>query len=95
MPLLCQWSRLFVSLLVGILSESECLCTILGMSFARLVVPPLPVSLSRVDRLVSGVLMVSGRNIVWMTNRAALFCAIYPMFAIDRYGDDFVNESIP
>ena len=57
MPLLCQWSRLFVSILVGIPSESECLCPTLGMSSSGIVVPTLPVSLRTVDSLVSGVLM--------------------------------------
>ena len=52
MPLLCNLSSLFISLLVGISSESECLCPNLGMSFA-----PLPVSLRIVDSLVSGVRM--------------------------------------
>ena len=56
-PLLCHWSRLFVSLQVRIPSESECLCTNLVMVCARLVVPPPQVSLRRVDHLVSGVLM--------------------------------------
>ena len=64
-PLLCHWSRLFVFLQVGIHSESECLCPTLGMFCARLVVPPLPVSLRRVDRLVSGVLMAVVVRIVY------------------------------
>ena len=64
MPLLCQWSRFFVSLLVGILSYSECLCPILVILCSLLVVPPPPVSLRRVDRLVSGVLVaVSVRRV--------------------------------
>ena len=57
MPLLCHWSRLFVSLQVGIPLERVCLCPTLGMSCAWLAVPLPPVSLRRVDRLVSGVLM--------------------------------------
>ena len=67
MPLLRQWSRLFVSLLVGILSESECLCPTLGMFCAWIVVHNLPVSLRRVDHLVSGVMMavVVGRVYGW------------------------------
>ena len=44
-------------ILLGTNSESECLCTTLGMSCARLVFLPLPVSLRRVYCLVSGVLM--------------------------------------
>ena len=58
-------SRLFVSLLVGIPSESECFCTTIGMSCAQLVVPPPPVSLRRVDRLVSVVLMAVVVGIVY------------------------------
>ena len=67
MPILCQWSRLFVSLLVGIPSESECLYTTLVIFFARLVVHIPPVSLRRVDHIISGVLMavVVGRVYVW------------------------------
>ena len=39
-----------------------------------IVVPPSPVSLWRVDHIVSGVLVdVVVRKSVWMTNRAALF----------------------
>ena len=57
MPLLCHWSRMFVSILVGITSESECLCPTLVMFCARLVVTPLPFSLRRLDHLVSGVLV--------------------------------------
>ena len=67
MPLSCQWSRLFVSILVRIPSESECLCPTLGMSCARLVFSTPPVSLNRVDRLVSVVLMavVAGTVYRW------------------------------
>ena len=67
MPLLCHWSRLFVSLQVGIPSESECLCPTLCIYCDRLVVPPLPGSLRRVDHLISGVLMaiVVGRVHGW------------------------------
>ena len=39
-PLLCQCYRLFVSLLVGIPSESECLCPILGIVCDQLVPHP-------------------------------------------------------
>ena len=52
-----SFSRLIVSIQVGIPSEGECLCTNLGMSFDWLVVPPPPVSLRRVDRLASGFLV--------------------------------------
>ena len=64
---LCQWYRLFVSILLGILSDSECLCPTLGMFGAQLVFPPPPVSLKRVDHLISGVLMavVVGRLYEW------------------------------
>ena len=61
MPLLCQWYRLFVSLLIWISSDSECLCLTLGISCAWIVVPPPPVSLRRVDCLVSGFLMSAER----------------------------------
>ena len=57
MPLLCHWSRIFVSLQVGIPSESESFCPTLGMPCAQLVVPPPPVSLNIVDNLLSGGLM--------------------------------------
>ena len=57
MPILCQWSRLSLSLLVGILSYSECLCPTIGISCAWLVVPPPSASLRILDHLVSGVLM--------------------------------------
>ena len=56
-PLLCQWSRMFVSLLVVIPSESECLCPTIGIFFGRLVVPTPPFSLRLLDCIVSGVLM--------------------------------------
>ena len=74
MPLLCQWSRLFVYLLVGILSESECLCPNLGMYSDCLAVPPLTVSLRRVNHIVSGVLMtvVVVRVYVWPTDMHCL-----------------------
>ena len=65
MPLLCQWSRLFVSFLVGIPSESECLCPTLAMSFDWLVVPPPTFSLRRVDRLVSVVMVAVVVGIVY------------------------------
>ena len=67
MPILCHLSKLFVSLQVGITSDSECLCTTLGMFCDRLVVPTLSFSLSRVDHLVSGVLMavMVGRVYGW------------------------------
>ena len=65
MPLLCQWSSLFVSILMVILSESECLCPTLGMSCAQLVVPPPLVSLSGSDRLILGVLMAVVVRIVY------------------------------
>ena len=55
----------FFPLLVGIPSESECLCTTLGMSCDRLVVPTPSVSLRRLDRLVSGVLMAVVVRIVY------------------------------
>ena len=51
---------MFVSLLVGILSDSECLCPTLDMFCAWLFVLPLSVSLRRVDNPVSGVLMAVG-----------------------------------
>ena len=57
MPLLCQCSRRFVSILLGIPSESECLCPTIGVSCDQLVVLPPPVPLRIVDLLVSGVLM--------------------------------------
>ena len=57
MPPLCQWFRMFVYLLVGIISKSECLYPTLGMFFARLVVPPPPFYLGVVDRPFSGFLM--------------------------------------
>ena len=57
MPLVFQWSRLFVSLLVGIISDSDCLCPTLGIFFDFIVVPPTPVYLRRVEHLVSGVLI--------------------------------------
>ena len=63
--LLCHLSRLFVSIQFGIPSESECLCPNLGMSFAWLVVPPMTVSLRRVDPIVSGVLMAVVVGIVY------------------------------
>ena len=66
MPSLCHLSRLCVSLQVGIPSESECLCLNLGMSFSRLVFPPPPVSLRRVDRLISVVLMAVVFGIVYI-----------------------------
>ena len=65
MPLLCQLSRLFVSLLVGIPSEIECFCNILGMSCAWLVFPSPSDSLRRVDCLVSGVQMSAVVRIVY------------------------------
>ena len=65
MPILCHWCRLFVSLQLGISSESECLCPTLGMSCARLVVPPPPVSLRRVDCLIAGFLMAIVVGIVY------------------------------
>ena len=65
MPLLCNFSRLFVYLQVGIPSESECLCTNLGMSCAWIVVPLPPVSSMRVNRLVSGVLIAVVIGIVY------------------------------
>ena len=65
MPLLCHWSKLFVSLQLVIPSDSECLCTTLGMSFTWLFPPPLSVSLRRVDCLVSGVLMAVVVRIVY------------------------------
>ena len=57
MSLLYQWSRLIFSLLVGIPSESECLCLTLGMFCYWIVVPPPPVYLKRVDHLISVVPM--------------------------------------
>ena len=65
MPLLCHLSRLFVSLQLGIHSDSECLCPNLGMYCAWMVVPPPPVSLRIVDRLISGVLMAAVVGIVY------------------------------
>ena len=56
---------MFVSLLLGIPSESECLCPTLGMSCGWLVVPPPSVSLRRVDRLISGVMMAVVVGIVY------------------------------
>ena len=64
-PLLCHWSRLFVSLQIGIPSDSECLCPTLGIYCARIAVPSPPVSLTRVDRLVSGVMMAVVVGIVY------------------------------
>ena len=52
-----SFSGMFFSLQVEIPSESECLCPNLGMSCARLVVPTPSVSLRRLDRIISGVLM--------------------------------------
>ena len=57
MYVLVHWFGLFVYLQVGIPSYSECLCTNLGISCARKVVPPPSVSLRRVNCLVSGVMM--------------------------------------
>ena len=65
MPILCKCSRLFVSLLVGIPSDSDCLCTTLIMYCDRIVVSTLPVSLSRVYSLVSGVLIADVVGIVY------------------------------
>ena len=65
MPLLCHFYRMFLSLQLGIPSESECLCPNLCMSCAQLIVPPPPVSLRRVNRLVSGVLMAVVVKIVY------------------------------
>ena len=67
MPFLCQWSSLFVSLLLEIFTESECLCPTQVIFCARIVVLPTPVPLRRVDHLVSGVLMavVVGRVYGW------------------------------
>ena len=78
------------SLLVEIPSESECLCPTLGMSCARIVVPLLAFYLRRVDGLVSGVMMdvVVGIVYGWPIEPH------YPMFFIDRYSDDYINESI-
>ena len=74
MPLLCQWSRMFVSLLVEIPSESECLCPTIGISCARIVVPPPPVSLKESGSYCfRGYDGCSGWNSVWMTNRAVIF----------------------
>ena len=91
MPLLCQWSRLFVSVLIGMPSESECLCSTLGMFCARIVVLPPPVFLRIVDRLISGVLMALVVRIVYGWPKEPHFFAIYPMFVIDRYGYDVVK----
>ena len=57
MPILCQWSRIFVSVLVGIISGSECVCPTLGMFYAQLVFPPPQVYLRILEHLVTGVLM--------------------------------------
>ena len=67
MLILCHLSRLFVSLQLGIPSEIECWCPSRGMSFALLVVPLPPVSLMRVDFLVSEVpiALVVGIVYVW------------------------------
>ena len=74
MPLLCKWSRMFVSLLVEIPSESECLCPTIGISCARIVVPPPPVSLKESGlSCFRGYDGCSGWNSVWMTNRAVIF----------------------
>ena len=73
MLLLCQWPRLFASLLVVILYGGECVCPTLGMFFSHLFSPPPQVSLRRVDHLIlRGYGGCSGRNSVCMTNRAAL-----------------------
>ena len=53
------------SLLVGITSESECLCPTLDMFCDRLDVTPPPASLRIVDHLVSGVLMAVAVGIVY------------------------------
>ena len=65
MPLLCQWTRLFDSLLVGILSGSEGACTTLGTFCVRPVLLPPQVSLGKVDRLVKGFLMAAVAVIVY------------------------------
>ena len=57
MPLLRQESRLFIYILLGLLLDNEFICPSLDIFFAILVVPPPPVSLRRVDHLVSGVLV--------------------------------------
>ena len=48
---------MFVSILVGIILETEFLCSTLGMFCARIVLPIPLVSFWRVDSLVLGVMM--------------------------------------
>ena len=65
--LLCQWTRLFATLLEVILSGSECVFPTLGMFCVR----PVPLTsphqefLWIVDRLVSGVLIAKVAVIVY------------------------------
>ena len=66
MPFLCQKSRLFVSILVGILSGSECVCTALGMFYDHLGLPPLQNVLRRMDQLILGVIMSAVVGIVYV-----------------------------
>ena len=65
---------MFVSLQVVIPSDSECLCPNLGMAFA-LASCPSPASFLNASgsSCFRGSDGCSGRNSVWMTNRAALF----------------------
>ena len=65
MSILCNLSRLFVSLQVGIPSDIEYYCPYLGMSFDQLIVPTPSVSLMRVDRFVSGFPMAVVVGIVY------------------------------
>ena len=65
---------MFVYLQVGIPSESECLCPSLGMFFCSASCPS-PASFLKDggSSRFRGSDGYSGRNIVWMTNRAAIF----------------------
>ena len=50
-------AQAFVSILVGVITGSECLCPTLGMFCAQLVFPPPQLYLRILDHLISGVLM--------------------------------------
>ena len=81
MHILCQLPRLFVSVLLGILSDSGFVCPTLGMFWARQFFSSPASFLEDIgSSSLRGSDGCSGQNSVWMTNRAALFACYIQCF---------------